>query len=467
MGHCLWPSMNLLVITRHDDLVERLRMAFEGAGHRVFHAADPLEALARDTWSESQVLLVDSGGDPMDGFRLCRLLRGEARVLFRNLPIFLILDHPPTDQDLQALHDSDGDGFVSAGHTIQQLLSHLGPVLAGGSVREAGQQVPILAVGLHPALAARTRSTLQHYGMAVHAPPARNASEAQCALRAPVLLLGLSGGGIEGALGFLAQMREQNRLPYTILVGQVKDDTAQRRLLLAGISDWIPLPLSEPRLIHACKRAIEWMHVKRIQSEYESAIHDLRERRSMLEIEAASLRNEVLTDPLTELLNRRAFDQNLEHAVRQWERHRRSFVLLLGDVDHFKLINDRFGHPVGDEVLRQMAARLRSALRKSDLAFRIGGEEFAVLLSETSLKAGSDVANKLRRRIDEEPISLAGGQTIFPTMSFGVGGPGASTPAALLAQVDRALYQAKHEGRNRVVVAEGAAGPARPVSGGG
>ena len=173
----------------------------------------------------------------------------------------------------------------------------------------------------------------------------------------------------------------------------------------------------------------------------------------MLEIETAALRNEVLTDPLTELLNRRAFDQNLEHAMRQWERHRRAFVLVLGDVDHFKLINDRFGHPVGDEVLRQLAARIRIGLRKSDLAFRIGGEEFAVLLTETSVKAGAEVAEKLRRRIDEEPVVLASGQSIFPTMSFGVGGPGAITLATLVAQVDKALYQAKHLGRNRVVVA--------------
>jgi diguanylate cyclase (GGDEF)-like protein len=185
----------------------------------------------------------------------------------------------------------------------------------------------------------------------------------------------------------------------------------------------------------------------------------------MLEIEAAALRNEVLTDPLTELLNRRAFDQNLEHAVRQWERHRRSFVLLLGDVDHFKLINDRFGHPVGDEVLREMAGRLRAALRKSDLAFRIGGEEFAVLLPETSLKAGTEVADKLRRRIDEEPFLLPGGQAIFPSMSFGVGGPMDLGPAGLVAAVDRALYQAKTLGRNRVVVAEGSGLPAGGFSG--
>jgi diguanylate cyclase (GGDEF)-like protein len=458
--------MNLLVISRHDDLVERLRMAFEGAGHRILRAVDPLEALAQDAWGEAQVLLVDSGGDPMDGYRLCRLLRGEARVLFRNLPIFLILDHAPTDQDQQTLQDSDGDGFILAGHTIQQLLSHLGPVMAGGASREEGQRVPVLALGLRAGLAQRARDLLQHYFMEVHTAPARNAAEAQQALKAPILLLGLSAGGVEGALSILARLREQNHLPYTILMGQVKDEAAQRKLLLAGISDWVPLPLPAPRLLHACKRAIEWMHARRIQTEYESAIHDLRERRSMLEIEAASLRNEVLTDPLTELLNRRAFDQNLEHALRQWERHRRSFVLLIGDVDHFKLINDRFGHPVGDEVLKQMAARLRAGLRKSDLAFRIGGEEFAVLLTETSLRAGAEVAEKLRRRIDHEPMLLPGGQSICPTMSFGVGGPGAPNVSALLSLVDKALYQAKRLGRNRVMVSGGVESDSRPVSGG-
>ena len=458
--------MNLLVISRHSDLVERLRMAFEGAGHRITHAKDALEALAQDGWGQAQVILVDVEGEPMDGYRLCRLLRGEVRVLFRNLPIFLILDHAPTEPDLKALQEAEGDGFILAGHSIQQLLTHLGPVMAGSDSRAEGQHVPVLAAGLHKGLALRARDLLHHYGMEVHSPPVRNTLEAQRALKAPVLLLGLSGGGIEGALAMLAQLREQNLLPYTILVGVVKDEAAQRKLLLAGISDWVPLPLSGPRLLHACKRAIEWMHARRIQAEYESAIHDLRERRSMLEIEAAALRNEVLTDPLTELLNRRAFDQNLDHAVRQWERHRRAFVLVIGDVDHFKLINDRFGHPVGDEVLRQMAVRIRSSLRKSDLAFRIGGEEFAVILTETTLKAGSDVADKLRRRIDEDPIQLSTGQTIFPTMSFGVGGPGALTLSALMSQVDKALYQAKRLGRNRVVVANGGEYPPRPVSAG-
>ena len=457
--------MNLLVITRHDDLVERLRMAFEGVGHRVIHVGDPLEALAKEAWSEAHVLLVDAGGDPMDGYHFCRLLRGETRVLFRNLPIFLVVDHPPKERDLQALQEAGGDGFIPARHTIQQLLNHLGPVITGATSRGEGQRVPILALGLHPGLALKARDLLHHFLMEVHTPPARNTAEAQRVLKAPVLLLGTSGG-VPGTLARLEQLRDQGCLPYTILVGHVKDEDTQRKLFLAGVSDWVPLPLSGARLLHACKRAMEWVHIRRIQTEYESAIHDLRERRSMLEIEATALRNEVLTDPLTELLNRRAFDQNLEHAVRQWERHRRAFVLLLGDVDHFKLINDRFGHPVGDEVLRELAVRIRSGLRKSDLAFRIGGEEFAVLLAETSVKAGAEVADKLRRRIDEDAIVLPAGQAIFPTMSFGVGGPTGQSPANLLALVDKALYQAKRLGRNQVVVADGGEYPPRAVSAG-
>lgn len=457
--------MNLLVISRHDDLVERLRMAFEGAGHLILHVGDPLEALARDAWSDAHLLLVDAGGDPMDGYRLCRLLRGETRILFHNLPIFVVVDHPPTDADLQTLKEAGGDGFIHAGHTIQQLLNHLGPVMAGSTLRGEATRVPVLALRLPPGVAAQARDLLHHFLMELHTPPLRNAAQAQRALKAPVVLLGLAGG-VGRTLASLESLREQGNLPYTILVGQVKEEATQRRLLLAGISDWVPLPLSAPRLLHACKRAIEWVHAQRIQAEYQSAVHDLRERRSMLEIEAAALRSEVLTDPLTELLNRRAFDQNLEHAVRQWERHRRAFVLLLADVDHFKLINDRFGHPVGDEVLRQMAVRLRAGLRKSDLAFRIGGEEFAVLLTETSLKAGEEVAEKLRRRIDEEPMLLPAGQIIFPTLSFGVGGPDNHTPATLMAMVDKALYQAKSLGRNRVVVAEGGAFRPRDLSAG-
>jgi len=269
-----------------------------------------------------------------------------------------------------------------------------------------------------------------------------------------MLLLGLDVTGTR-TLAFLQSLRELETHPYAILVGKEPREALLRRLFLAGGRDWVPLPFSPPLLLQACRRGMEWVHARRIQLEFESQINDLRERRVLLEMEAASLRNEVLMDPLTGLLNRRAFNQNLENALNQWQRHRRPFVLILGDLDHFKLINDRFGHLVGDQVLRSVAQRLRASLRRSDLAFRIGGEEFAILLMETGIKAGTDVAEKLRRCIDGGPVTLDSGREIFPTMSFGVGCPGDERdPASLFLAVDQAMYLAKHRGRNRVAVVQ-------------
>ena len=444
--------MNLLAITCHGDLVERLRLAFEEAGHEVRHIVDPLEALAQDAWTDVHALLVDTTGDPMDGFRLCRLLRGEARVLFRNLPIFLVTSQEPSEADRLSLRESEADGFLDARSTVQELQELLDPLLSDGPSQDSGLRLPVLATGLLDSQAQQAQSILHACGMEVHAAPRREAAKLQLTLRAPVVLLGLSAGGAKGAVAILTHLREADPGVYAILVGQVKEEAAQVELLQAGVADWLSLPLSAPRLLHACRKAIEWTHARRIQSEYRTALHNLRERKSTLEREAAALRDEVLTDALTGLHNRRAFDQNLENAMRQWERHRRGFVLVFADVDHFKRINDRYGHPVGDGVLRQLSACIRSALRKSDLAFRIGGDEFAILLSETSLRAGEAVADKLRARIDGEPIQLPGGQSIYPTMSFGVAGPGAPSAAALLSLVDQALYLAKSRGRNRVVV---------------
>jgi len=444
--------MNILAITKHADLVERLRTAFEGAGNRVLHVQDHLDALASESWSQAHLILVDAVGDPMDGFRFCTLLRGESRILFQNLPIFLIFDQEPLEDELPRVRATDVDGFVLAGDTIQRLLSVLGPAVEADTIRGGTSKVPLLAAGLRIELAERIQGLVDHFGFTLTTASLRELPEVQRQLKAPILLLGMDSTGTR-TLAALHAMRVHEAPPYTILVGKNPRQALQRKFLLAGAMDWQTLPLSPPRLLHACRRGLEWIHAKRVQQEFQFQINDLRERRLLLEMEASALRNEVLTDPLTGLLNRRAFDQNLENAFNQWERHRRSFVLVLGDLDYFKLINDRFGHLVGDEVLRALAQRMRRGLRKSDLAFRIGGEEFAILLMETTLQAGMEVAEKLRRRIDENPIELDSGQTVFPTMSLGVGGPERHGVNSLFSAVDQALYAAKHKGRNRVEVA--------------
>nr|WP_320133819.1 diguanylate cyclase [uncultured Holophaga sp.] len=441
--------MNILAISRHEALVERLRVAFEPLGHRVRHLRDAIQALMAEAWDEAHLILVDSTGDPLDGFRFATLLRGESRVLFQNIPIFLILDHTPGPGEDARLWEAGGDGFLQSNAGLHNLMNVLGPALEGGQSRPGGTPIPVLAAGFRPAEARKLHLILDHFGFEVRDASPVDAPVLQQELRAPILLVALGDGGQE-ALTCLRAIREQECRPYPILVGRVPAEVMMRRLILAGAREVISGHLSPSRLLHACRMGMEWLHVRCVQHEFRTHLEELRERRVLLEMETANLRTEVLTDPMTSLLNRRAFNQHLGHACNQWDRHRRPFTLILGDVDYFKLVNDRHGHLVGDRVLRELADCLRGGLRRSDLAFRIGGEEFAVLLAETALQVGLEVAQKLRARVAGLAVTLSDGSTIRPTMSFGVG-EGDGRPAAdLFLAVDAALYAAKHRGRNRV-----------------
>jgi len=155
-------------------------------------------------------------------------------------------------------------------------------------------------------------------------------------------------------------------------------------------------------------------------------------------------------DPLTGIYNRRHFNEMLEYEVGRSERHRHDFCLLLLDLDDFKDINDSYGHPVGDEVLRQLSEVLRGLLRKGDLACRIGGDEFAMLLPETPLAGGMKVAEKVREKIADLQFRAPEDKRFHVTVSIGVVSfpDDARDMRELLASVDASLYHAKHLGKN-------------------
>ena len=440
--------MQILAITQHPTLVERLRSAFGASGHEVCPLADPVQALASHALGQARVLVVDAVGDPLDGYRLCQLLRGPSRMLFRNLAIVLVLEHAAQEEDHARLGEAEGDGFLNAEATPAQLQRLLGPLLTD-ELRPAPAPAPLLACGLEGERLQGLREGAAAAGFNLESCTVDGLNEA-LALGQPALLF-LDADEAPGLLNALARLPQP---PYPILVGDRAGEAKLHELLGAGPFGWLDQPRSAVRVQHAVRRGLAWQHARRVQRECTFQIQDLVERRSRLETEAQALRSEVLMDPLTELLNRRAFNQNLDHALNQWVRHGRPFVLILSDLDYFKLINDRFGHMGGDVVLKAVSQRIRASLRRSDLAFRIGGEEFAILLTETQLSAGLEVAEKIRRRIDETPVTLDSGQSVFPTMSFGIGGPDGEDATALFARVDQALYAAKHKGRNRVEVTE-------------
>jgi len=159
------------------------------------------------------------------------------------------------------------------------------------------------------------------------------------------------------------------------------------------------------------------------------------------------------TDPLTGLANRTAFEERLGQLVLETDRFGGSGSLVVIDVDHFKHVNDTYGHQTGDVVLRRLAEILQSATRTVDLCARYGGEELALVLPQTSAAGASQQAERLRKRIAETPFVIEG-REIPITISAGVSSypEGARTRDELFAAADRALYSAKRGGRNRVVI---------------
>ncbi|MBD0369417.1 MAG: diguanylate cyclase [Pyrinomonadaceae bacterium] len=156
----------------------------------------------------------------------------------------------------------------------------------------------------------------------------------------------------------------------------------------------------------------------------------------------------AFTDHLTGLANRRRFERQLEREITRTLRYTRPFCLLLLDIDHFKQVNDTHGHEAGDEAIRRIAKILQAGTRGIDTAARIGGEEFALLLTETELSGGLEVAERLRLAIKADEISVVG----QVTASFGVAEFPlcAATGRELLAVADTAMYEAKRQGRDRV-----------------
>jgi len=159
----------------------------------------------------------------------------------------------------------------------------------------------------------------------------------------------------------------------------------------------------------------------------------------------------MIADGLTGANNRRFFTEFLEREMARCQRHGRPLSLVLFDLDHFKLVNDGFGHLSGDQVLRDVAGLVREQLRREDCFARFGGEEFAVVLTETNLEAARHFAERLRQRVEANEFRT-GDESIAVTISIGVAemGKDKRDPANFIATVDTNLYEAKSAGRNRV-----------------
>jgi len=232
---------------------------------------------------------------------------------------------------------------------------------------------------------------------------------------------------------------ERSRFIPILLVIDAGGEAMVVRALELGVNDYILRPLDPNELVVRCLTQIRR---KRFNDRLRDSVNHT--------IEMA------VTDGLTGLNNRRYLDKHLKLLFDRAAARGRPLSVCITDIDRFKSVNDTYGHDAGDEVLKEFAARIRSTVRGADLACRFGGEEFVVVMPDTSPETAAAVAERLRYAVENQPFVIRqSGASLNITASLGIACSvhGAVSAEELVRQADRALYEAKHGGRNRVVAA--------------
>ncbi len=238
-------------------------------------------------------------------------------------------------------------------------------------------------------------------------------------------------------LRLCSQLRSLERtrgLPL-LTIADLEDRPKVLRGLDLGVNDYLMRPIDRNELIARVRTQVR-------RKRYADSLRDNVEQA----IEMA------VVDGLTGLHNRRYFDMNLTALLDQAAQEAKPLSLLVLDIDFFKRINDTYGHDSGDEILRALAGRIRRAVRSVDLVCRLGGEEFVIVMPDTSLEVAARVAERVRRAVEAEPFNVKEGQQAIPvTISIGAADRGAdANPDFIYKSADKALYESKTSGRNKV-----------------
>ncbi|MEM8580232.1 MAG: diguanylate cyclase [Pseudomonadota bacterium] len=458
-------SGTILVI---DDVATNrivMKVKLASACYNVLLAENGLEGLEIAREQQPDLILLDVVMPDMDGFTVCKRLKGDPAT--SGIPVIMITSLEDTDTRLRGLA-CGAEEFLSKPLSEVTLLARVRSLL-------------------------RSRSRAEELLEQTRTPELGGFAEDGAAFSAPredciSLVLAPGGVGESWASGLRTRIREDVRILSRTEALEASKDQAQVFVIEADSrrSDAGIEILSELRSRPATQHSGQVFVVRAGQAELAARALDMGaddvvytpvsidemalRLRAQLQRKRAQdqLRDEMserlrlaVIDPLTGLYNRRFGMSQLGNLAGEAIREARDFAVLLVDFDHFKMINDQHGHAAGDQVLRETAGRLRRHLRSLDIVARIGGEEFMIVLPDTDMTTASQVAERLRRRIEDAAIFLPNKDKteVRVTISIGLAGGGRATPDAsvpqILEQADRALYVAKAEGRNQIVVGNG------------
>ena len=402
------------------------------------------------------VILLDIMMPDMDGYEVCARLKADPRTA--HIPVVMVTALIDPAERVRAL-EAGADDFLSKPVDDATLFARLRALLRvkqvqdawriqGEAARGLGFQAPadpsldlrhasVLVLSAEPADREEIRAALAPDGISVQ--PAETPQEARALLAGgmhelAILVLPPDGGETLRLASRLRADAATRDLPVLLVA-----EPSQRSLVLRGFdigaNDHVFRPVDPHELRARARNQIR-------RRRYQERLRDDLDR----SLEAA------VTDPLTGLRNRRYAMRHLGGLLREG-----SAAILLLDVDHFKAINDRHGHPAGDEVLRQLTRRLASQLRAADVISRHGGEEFMIVLASEPADYALTVAERLREAMALEPFALPGAGALPVTVSIGlVVAPQGCAPETAIAAADAALYRAKARGRNRVEMADAA-----------
>ncbi len=446
-----------------DDLLPNVKLLEARLTSEYFNVVTAFsgrEALASVETNPPDIILLDVMMPGMDGFEVCRRLKGDTKT--RHIPVVMVTALSDAQDRVRGL-EAGADDFLtkpvsdvalyarirslvrlkmlSDEWRLRQMTSERLGMESGspgdGAENAAGARV--LALEDNQLLADRLTQALavDKHVVEIFGDPRAAASRSEVGdLDLIIISLALK---TDDALRVCAQFRSApatRNVPILVLVDEGDHDRLATALDL-GVNDYLVRPIDRNELVARCRTQIR-------RRRYQERLRETYERNISL----------ALTDSLTGLHNRRYLTSHLAALFERAERVQKPLAVLMIDIDHFKPVNDTYGHAVGDEVLRVVANRLSQHLRSFDTVARWGGEEFVVVMPEADGTVAAAVAERLRRKVAGQKIpvsALVGEIAVAVSIGVAVTGPGVASGDDLLKAADAALYAAKRSGRNRVV----------------
>jgi two-component system cell cycle response regulator len=449
-----------------DDLlpnVKLLEARLTAEYFQVQTAMTGAEALSIVARGDCDVVLLDVMMPAMDGFEVCRRLKSDPATA--HIPVIMVtaLDHP---RDRVRGLDCGADDFLTKPIDELALIARVRSVARLKLVIDELRARVLTSASLgisDPAVDAFGEETINGRVLLIDDQPRScerilgaltpmhkvdlESNPQEALFRAAEgdydLVIARLGLAQYDGLRLCSQLRalERTRQIPILAVAEPEDRARILRGLDLGVNDYLVQPVDTNELVARVKTQLR-------RKRYVDALR----QNVQASIELA------IVDPLTGLNNRRYLETHLAALLDNASGRGRPLSLMILDIDHFKTVNDTFGHSAGDEVLKAVALRSRRVIRAADLMCRFGGEEFVVVMPDTALDTALKIAERVRIAIESDPFAIEGGKsTIKVTVSIGLADRGRdANPDLLIKRADRALYRSKHGGRNRVTTAAAA-----------